>query len=371
MSGVSAAHRLTTYAAGAKPATEGGAVANDASGLSFVDILGGQMEMDIAGLLGRVLDPQQADADGSTGSESLDPDLLASLGLTEGLNALPASIPVLTNAAGAAALRREDLLPGEDRVAGLAKATQALARGPGRQALGASPMGGEATDTPAGGAGNDSASITAPTAILAADVAAKAEAKSAVATRPLEALAAAHDPNDAATAALQASAAAPAHSAIAQTGSVTAFRIVAPLGDNRWQDAIGDSLVIMTGQQQNRAELVLTPPQLGRVEVSLTVTGDQANALFASTNPAVREALESALPRLRELLADAGIVLNSQVGSELPRNAADGNARNELAARSAPGDEAPGRTLGLAIATGTGGVAVATGSGRGLVDVFA
>jgi hypothetical protein len=70
-------------------------------------------------------------------------------------------------------------------------------------------------------------------------------------------------------------------------------------------------------------------------------------------------------------LADAGIVLNSQVGSELPRNADSGDARGELAGRPAPGDAASGRTLGLAVATGAAGVALTTSSGRGLVDVFA
>ncbi len=373
MSGVSAAHRPTTFAVGAKPATEAGAVANE-GGMSFVDILSGQMAIDVAGLLGGVLDPKQADTDVSAGSGPLDPAFLASLGLTEGQTALPVSIPALANAAGVTALPREDLLPGGAPANGLAGATQALARGPGRQELSALSQGeGEAAAAPVGRSGKDSASAAAPTAILAADTAsAKTEAKSAVAIRPSEVLAAPHDPNDAATMALQTAAAvAPAHAAAAQTGSSTAFRIVAPLGDHRWQDAIGDSLVLMTGQQQNRAELVLTPPQLGRVEVSLTMTGDQANALFVSANPAVREALESALPRLRELLADAGIVLNSQVGSELPRNADSGDARGELAGRPAPGDAASGKTLGLAVATGAAGVALTTSSGRGLVDVFA
>ena len=75
------------------------------------------------------------------------------------------------------------------------------------------------------------------------------------------------------------------------------------------------------------------------------MTGDQANALFVPANLAARGA-QSALPRLRELLADAGIVLNSQVGSELPRNADSGDAAASLRA-PAPGDAASGRTLGL------------------------
>ena len=113
------------------------------------------------------------------------------------------------------------------------------------------------------------------------------------------------------------------------------------------------------------------------VNFSITLRRRGANVLgivdvpHGNLDPALREALESALPRLRELLADAGIVLNSQVGSELPRNADSGDARGELAGRPAPGDAASGRTLGLAVATGAAGVALTTSSGRGLVDVFA
>lgn len=384
MSGVRAAHlpaapAPATPAISANPAADSGAVANGRGSLSFVDILSGQM--DLADLLGKVLDPKQAEAAESTAPESLDSALLESLGLVEVPALPPASIPALTNAAEPSAIRRDDLLPGQGPTDGLAKATLALAQGQGRQERGAAQLVGEAV-LPGNSSGSDSASTAIPTAIVAADVGADSAktastvvaAKSAVATRPLESLAtAAHDPNSAATAALQASAAAiaPAHAAIGQTGAAAEFRIVTPLGGDRWQDAIGDSLVIMAGQQQNRAELVLTPPQLGRVEVSLTMTGDQANALFVSANPAVREALESALPRLRELLADAGIVLNSQVGSELPRNAADSDARGGLAGRPAHGDEAPGRALGLAIAAGAAGARIAMGNGRGLVDVFA
>lgn len=365
MSGVSATHLPATLSVSATPGADSGA-----GGLSFVDILNGQM--DIAGLFGKVLGATPVDADEPTGSEPLDPALLESLGLIDVQPALPISIAAPANAAEASAIRREDLLPGQGPADGLATAARAMAHSPGRQDPGVSPMAGETAVTPDSSSGGESANIAAPTAILAANVDKVDAAKSAVATRPLEALAAAHDPNGTATEALQASAAlAPAHAAISQTGSATEFRIVAPLGGDRWRDTIGDSLLIMTGQQQNRAELVLTPPHLGRVEVSLTMTGDQANALFVSANPAVREALESALPRLRELLADAGIVLNSQVGSELPRNATDSNARGELAGRGTSEDEEPSRTLNLAIATGAAGATVATGRGRGLVDVFA
>jgi len=131
---------------------------------------------------------------------------------------------------------------------------------------------------------------------------------------------------DAALAASNASlaGAVPMHAAAAaQASHGGEYRIVTPVGSQHWEAAIGNSLVVMAGSGQERAELVLTPPQLGRVEVSIAMKGDEASAVFVSASPAVREALENALPRLREVLADAGITLGqAQVGSESPRQAA-------------------------------------------------
>jgi flagellar hook-length control protein FliK len=159
-----------------------------------------------------------------------------------------------------------------------------------------------------------------------------------------------------------------APAAAAQPGSpVQAATIPVPVGTRDWGDQVGDRLVWMAGRQESRAELVLTPPQLGRIEVSLTVSGDQTNALFVSSNPAVREALESALPRLREILADAGITLGqAQVNSEAPGQSAqqreNGDNPRQMQAGSASGAAAP-------LAARTAGAWVS--GGRGLVDVFA
>ena len=99
--------------------------------------------------------------------------------------------------------------------------------------------------------------------------------------------------------------------------AVTPLKMEAPVGTQGWNGEFGEKVVWMVGHQQQRAELVLNPPALGRVEVTLSMTGDHANASFVSANPAVRDALEAALPRLRETLADAGINLGqANVGSQ-------------------------------------------------------
>lgn len=114
-----------------------------------------------------------------------------------------------------------------------------------------------------------------------------------------------------------------------QTSSATAspnLRMDTPLGQSGWHDEMGQKLTWMVGNKSQQADIVLTPPQLGRVEISLTMNGDQATAIFTSPNAAVREVLENSLHRLREILADAGVSLGqAQVGSESPNQSSRKN----------------------------------------------
>lgn len=151
--------------------------------------------------------------------------------------------------------------------------------------------------------------------------------------------------------------------------AVSPLQITQPVGTSGWSEEVGNRVVWMANRQESRAELVLTPPQMGRVEVSLTISGDQASANFVSANPAVREALEAALPRLREVLADAGIQLGqAQVGAENPGQSARGDKNDDNPAfdRTGPRHAGPLQMTEVGMAPDSG-----LKSGRGLVDVFA
>lgn len=143
-----------------------------------------------------------------------------------------------------------------------------------------------------------------------------------------------------------------------------ALRVDTPLGQAGWHEEMGQKLTWMVGNNRQQADLVLTPPQLGRVEVSLTMNGDQATAVFTSTNPAVREALENSLHRLREVLADAGVSLGqTQVGSQSPNQSPRQN------------DPDFGRKESVryasAIPLQEGAAVARTAGGRSLIDIFA
>lgn len=156
---------------------------------------------------------------------------------------------------------------------------------------------------------------------------------------------------------------------VIQHDTPPALSVAAPVGAAQWDREVGDKVVWMANRMESRADLVLTPPQMGRVEVSLTVNGDQASATFTSANPAVREALEAAMPRLREALAEAGIQLGqAQVGAENPNPSAqqEKNGDNFASGRDAENDAAPQQTT-----VGNPRVSDNSTMGRGLVDVFA
>jgi flagellar hook-length control protein FliK len=95
-----------------------------------------------------------------------------------------------------------------------------------------------------------------------------------------------------------------------------------PVNQNKWSDEFSQKITWLASSKQDQtAELHLNPPQLGPLDVVIKVSGDQATALFTSPHASVREAVEQAMPRLREMLADNGIMLgNTTVSDQTPRD---------------------------------------------------
>ncbi|MBI4754674.1 MAG: flagellar hook-length control protein FliK [Betaproteobacteria bacterium] len=156
--------------------------------------------------------------------------------------------------------------------------------------------------------------------------------------------------------------------ASAQTGATApapapapALQLQTPFGADGWRDAVGNSLTWIVGRGEHKAELVLTPPNLGRVEVTLSMANDQATVHFVAASPTVRDALDQALPRLREMLADAGVSLGqSSVSAD---TSSGGRHDGEPGRRGAP--------AGPALPAFASGTPAMLRSGNGLVDTFA
>lgn len=84
-----------------------------------------------------------------------------------------------------------------------------------------------------------------------------------------------------------------------------------PVTSPVWSSMLGDRVVWMVGRQQQFAEIHLNPPALGPLEIRLSVQDGQASLTFTTQHIPVREALEAATPRLREMLGESGISLGS------------------------------------------------------------
>jgi len=113
-----------------------------------------------------------------------------------------------------------------------------------------------------------------------------------------------------------------------------------PVGGQNWGDALGQRIMMMKGQGIDRAEIKLNPPNLGPLEIRVAVTQEQTSLVLSSQHALTRDALEQALPRLRDMLQDKGLEMgDAEVndGREEPsaeqdkegRRGAEGNGRRD------------------------------------------
>ena len=148
--------------------------------------------------------------------------------------------------------------------------------------------------------------------------------------------------------------------------------ILAPrVGNDNWNQALGQRMVWMVAGTEQSASLTLNPPDLGPMQVVLHVSNGQADASFFAAQPEVRQALEAALPKLREMLSEAGVTLGqASVSAGQPQQQPQQQKTSDRR-QSASG------TMGVsATDNGTAAIAGTRASGqllggRGMVDTFA
>ncbi|HUW27681.1 MAG TPA: flagellar hook-length control protein FliK [Sulfuriferula sp.] len=139
------------------------------------------------------------------------------------------------------------------------------------------------------------------------------------------------------------------------------------VGTAAWDQALGQKIVWMVAGAQQSASLTLNPPDLGPLQVVLHVSNDQANATFIAAQPEVRQALEAALPRLREMMGDAGIQLGQSTvsaGTPNQHDASGGSSRH-----ASPGFHGADGAIDSDIRVGRSQIGMT--AGQGMVDTFA
>lgn len=157
-------------------------------------------------------------------------------------------------------------------------------------------------------------------------------------------------------------------SSAATTQPAQAPTVTSALNSPNWSQDFGNRVVWLAKNDQQVAQININPPQLGPVQISISINGDQASTVFASPHAEVRQAIQDSLPQLREMFSTAGINLGqANVGSQLPsqnREAAFQFANEARSSREnailSPDSHASSSPAGTPVQRG-----------RGLVDLFA
>jgi flagellar hook-length control protein FliK len=139
------------------------------------------------------------------------------------------------------------------------------------------------------------------------------------------------------------------------------------VGTPGWDQALGQKVTWMVAGEQQSASLTLNPPDLGPLQVVLNVTNSHADATFVAAQPEVRQALEAAMPRLRDMLSDAGI----QLGQATVSSGSSGQQSGFDQQQSSSGARRMNvTTTQIDAPMQTTGRVQSSVSGQGLVDTF-
>ena len=153
---------------------------------------------------------------------------------------------------------------------------------------------------------------------------------------------------------------------LAQTGSaIPAGKLNGQIGSPAWDQQLGQKVIWMAAGGMQNATLTLNPPDLGPLQVVLSVSNDQASVSFTSNQPEVRQALEAAMPKLRDMMGEAGLNLsntNVSAGSSNQEHASTPQERRQ---------QGGGAQIGSASAQSMSLPAVRGMMLQGVVDTFA
>ncbi|AVI61810.1 hypothetical protein BB497_03375 [Halomonas sp. GFAJ-1] len=130
------------------------------------------------------------------------------------------------------------------------------------------------------------------------------------------------------------------------TGSLmTSASIGTPVSSPAWPSQLGQQLIQLAQRGgEHQVKMQLHPAELGPLSISLKVSEHGTQAHFLSAHAQVRQALELAIPQLREALAEQGISLGetsvgehnnpneqafAQQGSNTPNSSGDSGSKEE------------------------------------------
>jgi len=95
----------------------------------------------------------------------------------------------------------------------------------------------------------------------------------------------------------------------AKPAAIPTLNLHQPLNRPEWRDEMASRVSWLIKNDQSAAQLRINPAHLGPMEISIKMSQDQASISFVSQQVQVRDAVEQAIPRLREMLEQQGLNL--------------------------------------------------------------
>lgn len=158
----------------------------------------------------------------------------------------------------------------------------------------------------------------------------------------------------------------PTHTPPTPVAAPAPVRIEVPVASPDWGQELGNRVAWLATERVQSATLQINPPQLGPVEITLTITDDRASVTFVSPHVLVRDAIENSLASLREALAGSGLELGHASVSQDSRAGTGAHPQREAAGS---GTQRPGS--GQTDMPAPDAQRARPGAGHGLVDTFA
>ncbi|MFP4182286.1 MAG: flagellar hook-length control protein FliK [Thiohalospira sp.] len=151
-------------------------------------------------------------------------------------------------------------------------------------------------------------------------------------------------------------------------GTIANSPLAASVNGQGWDQALGERVVFMARNGIQSANVRLHPQNLGPLDIRVSVQNDQASVNFNVQNATTREAVEQALPRLRELFEQQGMdLVDVDVSDQDQQFAEERHSHPGGGEQQAPGEAgADGGDEGTAISVTPDEVAA-----RGGVDYYA
>jgi len=106
--------------------------------------------------------------------------------------------------------------------------------------------------------------------------------------------------------------------------------ISANVGSPNWSQQMAQQVTYMVKGGIQQAEIKLNPAHLGPMEIKLSMSDDKASVNFVTQHAAVRDALDAALPRLKEMLEQQGLNLaDANVSTQSEQRQANSEMHDE------------------------------------------